>query len=337
MQRKKIFLASSAELVDHRRALELSIARKNDSWVDRGIYLDLVIWEDFLDTVSATRQQDEYNKAITTCDIFVMLYFTKVGKYTAEEFEVAYRQFKATGKPAIYTWRNDAPVKPSSIDASLGVFKARLDEIGHFGNQYETTDGLLHQFNLQLDKLANNGFIPLDGAATTTPAPSFTATVTGGGAVAQGTGAIAVGQGAVHIGGAHLGSINTGTQTTNTGGGGYFAGPVTVTNGNVVGRDHVTSGVTAPELAALFEPVRASFRHLPAEQQIDAVWHLASIQLEIAKGRSADDTVMSKLVDGLVGLVPGAVSAVTSAFASPLLAAVAGPVTKFVLGRLKAP
>jgi integral membrane sensor domain MASE1 len=46
---------------------------------------------------------------------------------------------------------------------------------------------------------------------------------------------------------------------------------------------------------------------------------------------------MAKLVDGLVGLVPGAVSAVTSAFASPLLAAVVGPVTRFVLGRLKSP
>jgi hypothetical protein len=336
MQRKKIFLASSAELVDHRRALELSIARKNDSWVDRGVYLDLVIWEDFLDTVSATRQQDEYNKAITGCDIFVMLYFTKVGKYTAEEFEVAYRQFKATGKPAIYTWRNDAPVKPSSIDASLGAFKARLDEIGHFGNQYETTDGLLHQFNLQLDKLANNGFIPLDGAGISMPAPSFTATVTGGGAVAQGAGAIAVGQGAVHIGGANHGSINTGTQTTNTGGGGYFAGPVTVTNGNVVGRDHVVHGLAGAELAEVLAPLLAVIRSAPAAQQTEAARHVAALQTEVAKGAKADDTVMAKLVDGLVGLVPGAVSAVTSAFASPLLAAVAGPVTKFVLGRLKA-
>jgi hypothetical protein len=45
--------------------------------------------------------------------------------------------------------------------------------------------------------------------------------------------------------------------------------------------------------------------------------------------------VIAKLVDGLVGLVPGATSAVVSAFTTPLLAGIAGPVTGFVLDKLR--
>jgi hypothetical protein len=37
----------------------------------------------------------------------------------------------------------------------------------------------------------------------------------------------------------------------------------------------------------------------------------------------------------LAGLVPGAVSALVSAFASPVIGGLAGPVTKFVLDRIQ--
>jgi hypothetical protein len=103
MNKKKIFLASSAKLVDDRRQFELFINRKNKAWVEKGVFLELVIWEDFLDAISQTRLQDEYNRAIRDCDLFVMLFFTKVGKFTEEEFETAFGQFKATNKPFIFT------------------------------------------------------------------------------------------------------------------------------------------------------------------------------------------------------------------------------------------
>jgi len=44
---------------------------------------------------------------------------------------------------------------------------------------------------------------------------------------------------------------------------------------------------------------------------------------------------MAKLVEGIVELVPGAVSAVVSAFATPILGGLAGPVTKFVLDKVQ--
>ncbi|MGH8508926.1 MAG: GUN4 domain-containing protein, partial [Gammaproteobacteria bacterium] len=84
-QTKKIFLASSAELKGDRDQFEIFIGRKNKDWVDQGVFIELIVWEDFLDAVSKTGLQNEYNNAIRECDIFVMLFCTKVGQYTEEE------------------------------------------------------------------------------------------------------------------------------------------------------------------------------------------------------------------------------------------------------------
>ncbi|MEM9276584.1 MAG: hypothetical protein AAGA80_27125, partial [Cyanobacteria bacterium P01_F01_bin.143] len=83
----KIFLASSSELKGDREQFEILIGRENKEYIRKGIFLELVIWEDFLDAMSATRLQDEYNKTIAECDVFVSLFWTKVGQYTEEEFE----------------------------------------------------------------------------------------------------------------------------------------------------------------------------------------------------------------------------------------------------------
>ena len=89
MKTIRLFLASSSELKDDREQFEIFINRKNKELHTKGIFLELIVWEDFLDAISQSRLQDEYNKAIIGCDIFVMLFCTKVGKYTYEEFEKA--------------------------------------------------------------------------------------------------------------------------------------------------------------------------------------------------------------------------------------------------------
>jgi hypothetical protein len=107
--------------------------------------------------MSATRLQDEYNKAITGCDIFVSLFHTKVGKYTEEEFIKALETFKANGKLRIYTYFKDAPINPSEINEddilSLLNFKKKLKNLGHFYTIYANIDELKHKFGEQLIKL----------------------------------------------------------------------------------------------------------------------------------------------------------------------------------------
>jgi hypothetical protein len=127
---KKIFLASSAELKEDRGEFEVFISRKNKDWVAKGVFLELVIWEDFLDAMSQTRLQDEYDKAIRESDLFVMLFWTKVGQYTEEEFETAFGQFKTTNKPFIFTYFKDAEISVANANKkdlmSLWAFQEKL-------------------------------------------------------------------------------------------------------------------------------------------------------------------------------------------------------------------
>lgn len=123
MQTRKIFLASSEELREDRRDFELMIGQLNQEWFPRGIFFHLVIWENFIDAMSKEGLQQEYNKAIRSCDIFVLLFFTKVGRFTLEEFEAAFGAFKDGKSPLIYTYFKDALVLTGDIDETIGSLR----------------------------------------------------------------------------------------------------------------------------------------------------------------------------------------------------------------------
>lgn len=209
-EKRRIFLASSAELVEDRREFEIFINRQNDRWHERGVFLKLELWENFIDAISQTRLQDEYNKALKGCDVFVMLFWTKVGMYTAEEFETAFGQFKATGRPLIYTYFKNAPILTGTANrrdmTSLWDFQDKLKTLGHFQTEYDSLAALTGHFGQQLEKLAADGFF-VRGASGDAPAVPVA-----GGPI----------QGGLRI---------------DTGGGAYVGGNVTVTNGSFVGRD----------------------------------------------------------------------------------------------------
>jgi Leucine-rich repeat (LRR) protein len=67
----RIFLASSKELSADRDEFDLYFRQQNDGLRARGIYLKIVRWENFLNAMSETRLQDEYNNEIQRADIFV--------------------------------------------------------------------------------------------------------------------------------------------------------------------------------------------------------------------------------------------------------------------------
>lgn len=214
MQSTKIFLASSSELEDERREFEIFVGRKNREWHRRGVFLELVIWEDFLDSVSPTRLQDEYNAAIRDCDLFVMLFCSKVGKYSEEEFDTALAQFKATGKPIVFTYFKDQRISTCSANPqeqqdliSLWAFQAKLKALEHFPTIYKNSEALLLHFSQQLEKLAAKGFIALKHDANP-DAAGDQATLDGDGAIAQGERAVAVGSHGVYVGGNSIGNIS---------------------------------------------------------------------------------------------------------------------------------
>jgi len=158
----KIFLASSAELSEDRSEFEKFISRKNKEYINQGIFLDLIIWEDFIDAMSATRLQDEYNKAIEGCDIFVSLFHTKVGKYTEEEFDKAFGTFKVGGKPLVYTYFKDSPINMNKITPEINTllnFKQKLIDLGHFPTIYNNIEDLKYKFGDQLVKILKSPLV----------------------------------------------------------------------------------------------------------------------------------------------------------------------------------
>lgn len=156
MQTRKIFLASSEELRADRTAFELMLGQLNQEWVPRGTFFHLVVWENFIDAMSKKGLQDEYNKAILDCDIFVLLFFTKVGRHTAEEFETAFGAFNADRKLLIYTYFKDDLILTGDIDESiisLLQFKEKLKSLKHYYTRYRSSEELKWLFSRQLDKL----------------------------------------------------------------------------------------------------------------------------------------------------------------------------------------
>jgi hypothetical protein len=118
-------------------------------------------------------------------------------------------------------------------------------------------------------------------------------------------------------------------------GGVNITGSVGSVGGDIVGRDKITGAPSAAALQEALRPVIEAIRSMPLEKRPEAEAKLAALDREAAKGKGADDTLIAKLADGLVELVPSAASAVVSAFATPILGGVAGPVTKFVLDKLR--
>lgn len=240
----RIFLASSMELKADRAAFRELIMQQNNAWHARGAFLQVVEWEEFPNAMSPTRLQDEYNAAIHDCAAFVMLFHTKVGRYTREEFETAHALFKVTKTtPQIYTYfkppEADTPTNASDKQ-SLDEFLAHLMSLGHYKTVYRNPAELQLFFRRELDVLADKGMIDFashDGAPAITQ--SYNATATGGSAIAQGDGATALGKGAVQVQRDNHAPINTGTQHIDTGGGAHIGGGVRIDNGDFVGRDRI--------------------------------------------------------------------------------------------------
>jgi hypothetical protein len=114
-------------------------------------------------------------------------------------------------------------------------------------------------------------------------------------------------------------------------------GAITGSTIGVIGRveqSTVIVGVPAADLEHLFAPIMAAAQQADPAQRQAAEQAAQELKVEAGKGKKADDTRLARLIDGLVGLVPAAVTAVVSAFASPILAGVAGPVTHYVLQKL---
>ena len=105
-----------------------------------------------------------------------------------------------------------------------------------------------------------------------------------------------------------------------------ISGAVSSVGGDIVGRDKIINQGSSRELEEALRPFKELISTSPQENRAEALAKLAEMRKEVAKGGKSDDGVVANLI-GLVGLIPGAASAVVKCFRQPILGAIAGPVT----------
>ena len=153
----RIFIASSKELIEERNSIEILINRENKKLNSRGLFLETVNLEDFLESISKEGKPNDYKKAITQCDILLCLISQKVGKFTLEEFKTAYENFKSDGNPKhIFVYIKESAVSNATINnenSSVEKFNQFLERILHFPSKYKSVEDLQRQIKNQLEKI----------------------------------------------------------------------------------------------------------------------------------------------------------------------------------------
>lgn len=95
----KIFLSSSVELMMERQEIALFIQRENNKLIQKGFYYELIIWEDLLHSFTKDKIQNYFNEKMLECDVVIVLFGSKLGKFTNEEFQFAWKHLKKGNNP----------------------------------------------------------------------------------------------------------------------------------------------------------------------------------------------------------------------------------------------
>jgi hypothetical protein len=147
----KLFLASSGDLENERKEISLWINRKNKRFIKNNTFIELVIWEDLLHSFQGERIQDYFNQEMLACDIVVALFYSKVGQFTKEEFDLAYSSLKAGQKP-YYLFVGFKNAQISTRDITKNYFEViELRETIKQNEQLYITFESIDQLILQLD------------------------------------------------------------------------------------------------------------------------------------------------------------------------------------------
>jgi len=165
MQKIKIFLTSSSDLANERKNIALFVARENKKLIQRNIFLDLIIWEELLHTFRNERIQEYFNRELLKCDIIVVLFYKKVGQFTKEEFQLAYKYIKRTGKPYfLLVYFKDDNVSTMKIDEDfIQIIRLRkeIQNSNQLYSSFNSSEDMILQLKAQLDQIVPKLETPL--------------------------------------------------------------------------------------------------------------------------------------------------------------------------------
>ncbi len=141
MRKIRVFLASSiGELKLDRLAISEMTLELNNTLIDDGIRLQLFMCEHFDTAIAAAGKQNEYNAFIRQpCDLFINLYYRKLGEYTLEEYHLAIEIKKRFGLPQVNVFVKDEENPASS---ALEVFLGQAASEGALISHYTSLEAL---------------------------------------------------------------------------------------------------------------------------------------------------------------------------------------------------
>ena len=160
MKKIKIFLASSEELKEERLELAGLIGHINYVLEKSDVKLYLVKWEYLDASMSPIHKQEEYNKKLEECDICIVLFWTRFGKYTKTELDTAFSKKGEGCLKKLYVAFKD------SVDnetPELAAFKSNFGEeyglpYSTFHDAHELKLEFLRQFDDIQEELLDNRF-----------------------------------------------------------------------------------------------------------------------------------------------------------------------------------
>ena len=153
-----IFLASSKELQTERDCIDLLIAKMNRSLHKKGLFLNLIKWEEQNAAFNKTRKQEDFNKIMLTCDVVIVLFYQKVGKFTHEEFRRAYESLKHGNKPSylfVYFKKFDYSEASQSDLTQILELQREIEGYDQFHKFFSSVDDLKYDIQSQLDLIVN--------------------------------------------------------------------------------------------------------------------------------------------------------------------------------------
>ena len=157
MRTIKIFLASSGELSEERKEVKLFISDENKKLVKKEIFIELVVWEELLLSFRGARIQDYFNEEMLKCDIVLALFFKKVGQFTKEEFDLAYKNLKEGKKPQfLYVYFRSGKISIDEMDEEIlkiNQLKKEIKKHDQIYGSFNTIEDLQFKLKKQLDQI----------------------------------------------------------------------------------------------------------------------------------------------------------------------------------------
>ena len=143
MKKIRIFFASSiVDLKFDRIEIGNFFRQLNDAYIENGIYFELIMCEDYDNSISLDGKQSELDRLICESEIVFFVFFTKVGEVTKHEFDIALENYKNCNKPKIVTYFKCIDAPESAAD-DVRQFMTMLDsELRHYYNIYREIDTL---------------------------------------------------------------------------------------------------------------------------------------------------------------------------------------------------